>query len=420
MTTDSRTLPDTGGQAVGSSDEPAAPSRLRTILVLGALVALGPLTIDVYLPALPAITEDLGSTDAAVQFTLTGTLIGLAVGQLVIGPLSDSLGRRRPLIAGTMIHIVASLLCMVAPTVGILGVTRALQGFGAAAAMVVAIAIVRDLFDGRAAATVMSRLVLVMGVAPIVAPSLGSLVLVHGSWRGVFAGLAVMGAALMLVAMFLLKETLPEERRRPNEFLPVLRTYGSLLGDRRFVVLVLVAGLGMSALFAYISGSSFVLQDGYGLGEQQFALVFGIGAVALITASQLNVLALQRFTPQRIVTAALVAMAVSGAALIVTTTTGAGGIVGFMVPVLFVLASAGFVMPNSPALALSRHGEAAGTAAALLGAAQFGIGALIAPLVGVLGNDGPAMAIAMTGGATIALLALASVRSEKPAPAAAA
>ncbi|MBY6684603.1 multidrug effflux MFS transporter [Rhodococcus sp. BP-149] len=414
MTTDSRTTSATPGTAVGTSDQPAAPSRLRTILVLGALVALGPLTIDVYLPALPAITEDLGSTDAAVQFTLTGTLIGLAVGQLVIGPLSDSLGRRRPLIAGTMIHIVASLLCMIAPTVGVLGVTRALQGFGAAAAMVIAIAIVRDLFDGRAAATVMSRLVLVMGVAPIVAPSLGSLVLIHGSWRGVFAGLAVVGAALMLVAMFLLKETLPEERRRPNEFLPVLRTYGSLLGDRRFVVLVLVAGLGMSALFAYISGSSFVLQDGYGLGEQQFALVFGIGAVALISASQLNVLALQRFTPQRIVTVALVAMAASGAALIVTTTTGFGGIVGFMVPVLFVLASAGFVMPNSPALALSRHGEAAGTAAALLGAAQFGIGALIAPLVGVLGNDGPAMAIAMTGGATIALLALASVRSEKP------
>jgi DHA1 family bicyclomycin/chloramphenicol resistance-like MFS transporter len=417
VTTDSRTTSATPGTAVGTSDQPAAPSRLRTILVLGALVALGPLTIDVYLPALPAITEDLGSTDAAVQFTLTGTLIGLAVGQLVIGPLSDSLGRRRPLIAGTMIHIVASLLCMIAPTVGVLGVTRALQGFGAAAAMVIAIAIVRDLFDGRAAATVMSRLVLVMGVAPIVAPSLGSLVLIHGSWRGVFAGLAVVGAALMLVAMFLLKETLPEERRRPNEFLPVLRTYGSLLGDRRFVVLVLVAGLGMSALFAYISGSSFVLQDGYGLGEQQFALVFGIGAVALISASQLNVLALQRFTPQRIVTVALVAMAASGAALIVTTTTGFGGIVGFMVPVLFVLASAGFVMPNSPALALSRHGEAAGTAAALLGAAQFGIGALIAPLVGVLGNDGPAMAIAMTGGATIALLALASVRSEKPVPA---
>ncbi|KQU35982.1 multidrug effflux MFS transporter [Rhodococcus sp. BP-316] len=417
MTTDSRTTSATPGTAVGTSDQPAAPSRLRTILVLGALVALGPLTIDVYLPALPAITEDLGSTDAAVQFTLTGTLIGLAVGQLVIGPLSDSLGRRRPLIAGTMIHIVASLLCMIAPTVGVLGVTRALQGFGAAAAMVIAIAIVRDLFDGRAAATVMSRLVLVMGVAPIVAPSLGSLVLIHGSWRGVFAGLAVVGAALMLVAMFLLKETLPEERRRPNEFLPVLRTYGSLLGDRRFVVLVLVAGLGMSALFAYISGSSFVLQDGYGLGEQQFALVFGIGAVALISASQLNVLALQRFTPQRIVTVALVAMAASGAALIITTTTGFGGIVGFMVPVLFVLASAGFVMPNSPALALSRHGEAAGTAAALLGAAQFGIGALIAPLVGVLGNDGPAMAIAMTGGATIALLALASVRSEKPVPA---
>ncbi|MBY6437614.1 multidrug effflux MFS transporter [Rhodococcus kroppenstedtii] len=392
------------------------PSRLRMILVLGALVALGPLTIDVYLPALPAITDDLNSTDAAVQFTLTGTLIGLAVGQLVIGPLSDALGRRRPLIAGTAVHILASLLCMIAPSVAVLGVTRALQGFGAAATMVIALAIVRDLYEGRAAATVLSRLVLVMGVAPIVAPSLGGIVLLQGSWRGIFAGLAVAGVLLMLVALVFLRETLPTERRRAPEVVPVLRTYGSLLRDRSFVVLVLVAGLGMSALFAYISGSSFVLQDGYGLGEQQFALVFGIGAVALIGASQLNVLALQRYSPARIVTVALVAMAISGTALIVTTTTEAGGVVGFMIPVLCVLASAGFVMPNSPALALSRHGEAAGTAAALLGAAQFGLGALIAPLVGALGNDGPAMAVTMTGGALVALAALAYARPDRDRP----
>lgn len=413
MTTDSpAAAAPTEVQPPASTEK--APSTLRTILVLGSLVALGPLTIDLYLPALPSITRDLASTSSAVQFTLTGTLIGLAVGQLVVGPMSDSFGRRKPLMAGIAVHIVASLLCMVAPSVGVLGLTRALQGFGAAAAMVVAIAIVRDLFEGRAAATALSRLVLVMGVAPIVAPTLGGLVLVHGSWRTIFAGLAVVGVLLMLVAMFLLKETLPVERRRPPEFVPVLRTYASLLTDLRFVVLVLVAGLGMSALFAYISGSSFVLQNGYGLDEQQFGFVFGIGAIALIGASQLNVLALARYSPQQIVTVALVAMIASGAAMIATTTTEFGGVVGFMVPVLFVLASAGFVMPNSPALALSRHGEAAGTAAALLGAAQFGIGALIAPLVGALGNDGPAMAIAMTGGATVAFLLLASVRFDAP------
>lgn len=386
-----------------------ASSRLRIILVLGALVALGPLTIDTYLPALPAITEDLNSTTAAVQFTLTGTLLGLAVGQLVVGPLSDSLGRRRPLIAGTIVHIVASILCMMAPNVAVLGLLRTLQGFGAAATAVIALAIVRDLFSGRGAATVLSRLVLVMGVAPILAPSLGGVVLLHGSWRWVFALLAVLGAALMLIAIFLLKETLPEERRRPAAIRPVLSTYRFLLRDKQFVVLVLVAALGMSALFSYIAGSSFVLQDQYGLDEQQFALVFGIGAVALIGASQLNVIALNRFTPQRIVIVALMAMAAAGATLFVTTSLEFGGIWGFMVPVLFVLAAAGFVMPNSPALALSRHGEAAGTASALLGAAQFGLGAVVAPIVGVLGNDGPAMAITMTIGAGIALAALIAV-----------
>ncbi|MGU3436174.1 multidrug effflux MFS transporter [Actinomycetes bacterium M1A6_2h] len=390
----------------------AAPtSRLRTILVLGALVALGPLTIDTYLPALPAITDDLGSTDAAVQFTLTGTLIGLAIGQLVVGPLSDALGRRRPLIAGTIIHVVASMLCVIAPNVAVLGVLRAVQGFGAAAAMVIALAVVRDLFDGNAAATVMSRLMLVMGVAPIVAPSLGSVILVHGSWRGVFAMLAALGLGLMLVAMFLLKETLPQQNRRQLELGPVLRTYASLFRDRQFVVLVVVAALGMAALFAYISGSSFVLQDQYGLGQQQFSLVFAVGAIALIGASQLNVVLLQRFNPKQIVIAALLVSTVAGAVLIVTTELGIGGMWGFLIPVWFVLGAAGFVIPNSPALALSRHGEAAGTAAAVLGAAQFGLGALVAPLVGVLGNDGPAIAMTMTAGALIALLALFAVRT---------
>jgi DHA1 family bicyclomycin/chloramphenicol resistance-like MFS transporter len=388
------------------AESPTGAARIRTILVLGALIALGPLTIDMYLPALPALGSDLGASESAVQLTLTGTLIGLGLGQLVIGPLSDAYGRRLPLIAGTIVHIAASLLCLIAPNVAVLGVLRTLQGVGAAATMVVAMAVVRDLFTGRAAATVLSRLMLVMGTAPILAPSIGAAVLLTGSWRGVFAVLATLGFALLLVAIFLLKETLPPERRRTSSFRPVLSTYKMLVTDRQFVVLALVAALGMSALFSYVSGSSFVLQDQFGLNQQQFGLVFALGAVALIGASQMNVVLLNRWTERQIVFGALGGALVFGTVLIVLAVSGVGGLFGFLVPLLLVLAAIGFVLPNAPALALSRHGEAAGTAAALLGATQFGLGALIAPVVGVLGNDGPAMALTMTGGVLIAWVAL--------------
>ena len=390
---------------------PAAPesptgfAKFRIILVLGALIALGPLTIDMYLPALPAIADDLHTSSSAVQLTLTGTLLGLGLGQLAIGPFSDAVGRKLPLVLGTAVHVLASLLILVAPNIAVLGLLRVLQGVGAAAAMVVAMAVVRDLFSGRAAATALSRLMLVMGAAPILAPTLGAAVLLQGSWRWVFAVLAVLGVALMLVAIFLLKETLPPERRRKGAVGPVLRTYRSLVTDRQFVVLTLVAALGMSALFSYVSGSSFVLQDGYGLNQQQFGLVFGIGAVAIIGASQFNVVLLNRFSPERIVFFALGGAVAAGVVLTVLTLAG-GGLLGFVVPLFFLLGTIGLVLPNAPALALSRHGEAAGTAAALLGATQFGLGALIAPLVGVLGNDGPAMAVTMTAGAAIAWLAL--------------
>jgi MFS transporter, DHA1 family, multidrug resistance protein len=388
------------------AESPTGAARIKIILVLGALIALGPLTIDMYLPALPALGADLGASESAVQLTLTGTLIGLGLGQLVIGPLSDAIGRRRPLIAGTVVHIGASVLCLVAPNVAVLGVLRTLQGVGAAATMVVAMAVVRDLFTGRAAATILSRLMLVMGTAPILAPSIGAAVLLTGSWRGVFAVLAVLGVALLLVAIFLLKETLPPERRRTGSVRPVLATYRMLVTDRQFVVLALVAALGMSALFSYVSGSSFVLQDTFGLDQQQFGLVFAVGAVALIGASQANVQLLNRFTERQIVFAALGSAVVFGAVLIVLAESGAGGLFGFLVPLMLLLAAVGLVLPNAPALALSRHGEAAGTAAALLGATQFGLGALIAPVVGVLGNDGPAMALTMTGGVLIAWVAL--------------
>lgn len=380
--------------AAAATDE----GRLKLVLVLGALIALGPLTIDMYLPALPSITDDLMTTEAAVQLTLTGTLLGVALGQLVVGPLSDALGRRLPLLVGVGVHVLASLLCVLAPDVQVLGGLRVLQGLGAAAASVTAMAVVRDRYTGVAAATVLSRLMLVLGAAPVLAPTLGGEVLRVTDWRGVFGVLALVGAALGVLAAFALEETLPPERRRSGRVVGTLRVYRALLRDRTFVGLILVAGLSMAALFAYVSGSSFVLQDQYGLDEQEFGLVFGAGAVWLIAATQLNPRLLRTLQPQQVLTAGLALGLLSSVVLLVTASTGAGGLLGVLLPLWAVLAAVGLALPNTPALALSRHGEAAGTAAALLGATQFGVAAVTAPFVGVLGNDAQAMALVVTAG----------------------
>lgn len=376
------------------------------ILVLGALITLGPLTIDMYLPALPKIGEELSVSSSVAQLTLTGTLAGLALGQLVVGSLSDSLGRRRPLLAGIVLHMAASVLCFLAPNIAVLGIARGLQGMGASAAAVVAIAVVGDLYSGNTAATVMSRLMLVLGVAPVLAPSLGAAVLLKASWHWVFVALVILAGLLLVMAALALPETLPTSHRRPLKVGGIMRTYGRLLHDARFVILVLVAALGMSGLFAYISAAPFVLQGRYGLDQQMFAAVFAAGAVALIGSTQFNVVLLRRFTPQAITVAALASATVVGVVFVGLTIADVGGLIGFLVPVMAILTAMGFVIPNAPAVALSRHSEAAGTAAALLGAAQFGIGALVAPLVGALGNGALALSGVMTAGMAIALVAL--------------
>ncbi|SIQ76023.1 MFS transporter, DHA1 family, bicyclomycin/chloramphenicol resistance protein [Micromonospora avicenniae] len=381
-----------------SGDLMSTARRLRLVLVLGSLTAIGPLTIDMYLPALPEIAADLHTTSAAVQLTLTGTLAGLAVGQLLIGPLSDAVGRRVPLLAGVALHIVASVLCVLAPSIAVVGVLRVLQGLGVAAASVVAMAVVRDLFDGAAFARLFSRLMLVVGVAPVLAPTLGSGLLRWSDWRGVFIALAGFGIILITVATFGLPETLPPALRRRGGVGATARVYGSLLRDRVFVGLILVTGLAMAALFAYVSGSSFVFQEQYGLDEQQFGIAFGAGAIGLIAATQLNVRLLSRYSPQRILIAALGLGTVAGLVLTTFAVTGVGGLPTVLASLWVVLFAAGLAMPNAPALALSRHGEAAGTAAAMLGAVQFGVGALAAPLVGMLGTGVVAMAVVVAGG----------------------
>lgn len=405
--------PPTGPEP--DSGSPARGARLRTVLMLGSLVAVGPLTTDMYLPALPAVARQLDASAASVQLTLTATLVGLALGQLVAGPMSDAFGRRRPLLIGLAVHIAGSALCVVAPNLAVLDVLRALQGLGAATSTVITMAMVRDLYDGARAAGLLSRLMLVMGVAPILAPTFGGAVLTWTSWRGVFAVLAALSMLILVATARALPETLPAQGRRSGGLGQSMKDYATLLLDRRFVGLVLVAGLAMSTIFAFVAGSPFVFQDHFGLDGQEFGLAFGAGALWAVLATQLNVRVLRHRTPMQVLVRAAVVATAGGVILVVCGATGVGGIAGVLAPLWLTLLATGFAMPNAPALALSRHGRIAGTSAALLGAVQFGIGALVSPLVGVIGTGPAAMASVIAGALVILLLVLLFlVRPGKP------
>lgn len=389
--------------------------RLGLLSLLGALIAIGPLTIDFYLPALPAIREDLLTTSTGVQLTLTGTMLGMALGNVLVGPLSDMFGRRGPLLAGLVLYVAASVLCAVTPNIVVLAACRVLQGLAVAAAGVVATAVLRDLFSGTAFARLLSRLLLIPMAVPILAPSLGSVVLRWTRWEGIFVVLAALGVLLIVVAAFGFTETLAPQQRHPAQMGAMVRAYRVLVADRVFMGLVLVAGLAMAAILAYVAGSSFVFQEQYGLDQQDFGLLFGAGAVGLLAATQLNVWLLRRYTPQQILTGAMVVGAVAGLALVWFAATDFGGLPGILMPLWLVIATVGLAFPNAPALAMSRHGQIAGTAAAMLGAVQFGVGGLAAPLVGLLGNGKLAMALvvacAMVAAAAMTVAAVRPSRS---------
>ena len=367
-----------------------SPGKLRFALILGGLTAFGPLSIDMYLPALPQLTRELGATAAQAQLTLTAVLLGLAFGQLVAGPVSDAVGRRKPLMAGLVLYIAATVLCALTESIHWLAVFRALQGFGAAAGMVIARASVRDLYSGSEAARFFSSLMLVVGLAPILAPVIGGQVLALTTWRGVFVVLTAFGVLLMLIAALALPETKPPQWRQPARLGATFRTFGMLLAKPSFLGNALAAGLAMAAMFAYVSGSSFVLQNIYGLSPQSYAIVFGLNAIGLVGAGQVNARLVGRVASEaRLLLTALSAASVAGAVLVVAT------LLGLPLPVLLaalfvMIASLGFVMPNTTTLALADHREVSGSASALLGVTQFVVGALAAPLVG-MGGVGSAL-----------------------------
>ena len=383
---------------------PISPPRTRIsaglILLLSALTAVGPLTFDTYLAAFPQIAEDLDASRATVQLTLTATLAGLALGQVLLGSLSDTFGRRRPLLAGLAVYVVTSGALVVANSVELFMVLRFVQGFSAAAGMVLSMAILRDSFSGIAVSKAMARLMLVVGVAPVLAPTLGAQMLRFGSWRLIFGFLTVAGILLLVLAAVRLKETLPVEKRRTGGTVAALRTYRDLLTDRGFLGLALLSGFYMAGLFTYVSGSTFVFQDQFDLDPQQFGYVFAGGAVAITLASQVYGALVGRFRPEQILTVAVTV----GLALVVTlfvVTLAGGGLVPVLVLLILTLSTAGLVMPSAPAIALDANPHRAGSAAALLGALQFAMGALIAPATGLIGGS-PATAMAAVMASVIA------------------
>ena len=375
-------------------------SRVLYIIVLGALVALGPFTIDLYLPAFPVVAEELHASEAAIQLTLIATMIGFAVGQLVIGPWSDTVGRRLPLILATVLHVSASVGVAFAPDITWVLVFRVLQGVGAAGGGVVATATVRDLFGGQPLVRMLSRLALVTGLAPVLAPVIGSQLLVLLDWRGLFLALAVYGLVIVALASTLIAETLPPERRRIRGHGTTLERYRAVLSDRVFIGVALISGLVFSGLFAYLSTSSFVFQDVYGLSAQQFGIVFAVNSIGLAFASQVASRLMRRFPPARILVVSLPTMAVAGysAAAIAF---GGGSFLALAACTFVFLTCAGLSFPCIQVTALAPHGAEAGTAAALLGAILFGSASATSPLVGAFGTEtaipmGVAMGVALT------------------------
>ena len=389
-----------------TADRTTATTGGVTLLVLlGTLTAIGPLSLDMYLPAFPAMTRDLGADQAGIQLSLTTCLIGLALGQLVTGPLSDRWGRRRPVLVGVVAYTVLALACAAAPNAPLLAAARFAQGVAGGMGVVVARAVVRDLYSGRDAAKYFSRLTLVFGVAPVAAPGVGSLVLRFGSWRAVFVTLAVIGAVLAVAVALRLPETLPAERRSTGGLGGTVRTMRSLLADRVYLGYALTQGFAFAGLFAYISGSSFVFQDVFGVSAAVFSVIFGVNALALVAVGQANARLLDRFTPRRLLVTTLVVGVVT--AVGVLTGALAGSLAVTAVALFAFVGSLGMVMPNSTALALDAHARHAGTAAALMGGIQSVVGALAAPLVG-LGGEGSAlpMAVVLAGGSLLSLTAV--------------
>jgi MFS transporter, DHA1 family, multidrug resistance protein len=363
----------------------AAPSRLRMIVVLGMLSTFGPLSLDLYLPALPQLAQELEASASGAQLTITACLMGLATGQLIAGPVSDRLGRRRPLIVGLTIYLLASAGCAFAPSIEVLVPVRLVQGLAGAAGLVIARAVVRDLYAGRDLVVFFSRLILISGLAPVIAPVLGGQLSKIMSWRGMFLVLAGFGAVLLLAGLLGVPETLPPDRRTSGGLSVTLRGFWVLIRDRIFLGAVLAAGLSGASMFAYIAGATFVLQRIYGLSAVMFSLVFATNSLGIIACGQIGARLSRNWPPVRVLALALMLNLTGALAVAIAVFSDAG--FWLLVASLFVMVSSiGMVFPVASALAMMDYPQQAGAASSLLGLAQYIAGALVAPLVGLAGE----------------------------------
>jgi DHA1 family bicyclomycin/chloramphenicol resistance-like MFS transporter len=360
--------------------------RVGLVIIIGALTAFGPLSMDMYLPGLPSISQDLGSPAWQIQLTLTACLLGLAVGQVIAGPLSDKLGRRKPLLVGLFTYTVASLLCAIAPSGLLLILFRLLQGLAGAAGIVLARAAVRDIFSGAEVARFFAMTMAVNGLAPILAPVIGGQILNFTSWRGVFVLLTAIGIILLVSTALGLEETLPVERRRSDGISATLGTFGQLLRDRHFMGYALSSSFAFAAMFAYISGSPFVLENIYKVSPQIFSLIFASNALGIIVTSQISGRLVGKVGPRKLLAFGLGITATGGIILLAVAALNLG-LIGLLPALFITVCSIGFIAPNATALALADYARNAGSASAFIGVIQYIIGAAVTPLVSLAGES---------------------------------
>ncbi|HEY7336663.1 MAG TPA: Bcr/CflA family multidrug efflux MFS transporter [Bryobacteraceae bacterium] len=368
--------------------------RLEMVVLLGALTAFAPLSIDMYLPALPTLQRYFQTSEGEVQLTLASFFLGFALGQTLYGPIADRFGRKPPLYAGMLLYSLASLSCARAFSVRALTAFRLLQALGACSGSVMSRAMVRDLFPVEETRRVYSALILVMGVSPLAAPLLGSYILLWFGWKAIFLTVAGAGLLALIGLHFRVPETLPSAQ--PLSFRYILATYRALLGDGFFVGSSLATGFSSAGMFAYIAGSPFVFIDIYGMRPDRFAWLFGVNAAAVVIGAQINGRVLHGHAPERVMRNAALVQSAAGVALIGAALTGMGGWLGLAAPLFVFMSTIGFVFPNAVTIALANHGRIAGMASALLGMLQFSMAAFCVLILGAInGKTAVPMSVAI-------------------------
>jgi MFS transporter, DHA1 family, multidrug resistance protein len=376
--------------AATRSDHPAGtpePAVGRALaMVLGLLTIFGPISMDLYLPVLPALTVELKSATSTAQLTITACLLGLAIGQVIAGPLSDRFGRRRPLLAGVVAYVATSALCALSPTIETLIVARFIQGLAGAVGIVIAQAAGRDLYSGTRLVRYYGQLTVLAGLAAIIGPVIGGQLASVTNWRGLFVFLAAVGVAILITSIVVFRETLPREHRVTGELTYMAHDFRRLLADRVFLGAVLVTGFANAALFAYLSGATYVLQGIYRLSPQEYSFAFGLNSLGFMVFGYLGGRLSERWSEQGALVTGL-GMGVFGAGGLLTTAALHLPLIAVILSLFTMVSGVAVTSPPATSLALANYPDIAGTASSLLGLARFAFGGLAAPLVGLSGAD---------------------------------